>query len=29
MGEILAVGPPEEIRENQQVKDAYLGDMED
>jgi branched-chain amino acid transport system ATP-binding protein len=28
MGEILAVGPPEEIRENQEVKDAYLGEVE-
>jgi len=27
-GEILATGAPEEIRENQQVKDAYLGEME-
>ncbi len=29
MGEILAVGPPDEIRQNQAVKDAYLGEMED
>lgn len=28
MGEILAVGPPEEIRSNQEVKDAYLGEVE-
>lgn len=28
LGKILAVGPPEEIRENQEVKDAYLGEME-
>jgi branched-chain amino acid transport system ATP-binding protein len=27
-GEILATGPPSEIRENQAVKDAYLGEME-
>ncbi|MEA3221831.1 MAG: ABC transporter ATP-binding protein [Thermodesulfobacteriota bacterium] len=27
-GEILAVGSPGEIRENQEVKDAYLGEME-
>jgi len=27
-GEILAVGPPKEISENQEVKDAYLGEME-
>ncbi len=27
-GSILASGPPEEIRHNQAVKDAYLGDME-
>ncbi|MCJ7774597.1 MAG: ABC transporter ATP-binding protein [Desulfobacterales bacterium] len=27
-GEILAVGPPKEIGENQDVKDAYLGEME-
>ena len=27
-GEILASGPPEEIRENSDVKDAYLGHME-
>jgi len=29
LGKILAVGPPEEIRENQEVKDAYLGEMEE
>jgi branched-chain amino acid transport system ATP-binding protein len=29
LGEVLAVGAPEEIRENQQVKDAYLGEMEE
>ena len=29
LGEILAVGPPDEIRANQAVKDAYLGEMED
>jgi branched-chain amino acid transport system ATP-binding protein len=28
-GEILAVGIPQEIRENRQVKEAYLGEMED
>ena len=28
LGAILASGPPEEIRENQAVKDAYLGDLE-
>lgn len=27
-GEILAIGTPKEIKENQEVKDAYLGDME-
>jgi len=27
-GEIIAVGPPEEIKQNQAVKDAYLGDLE-
>jgi len=27
-GSILASGPPAEIRQNQEVKDAYLGDME-
>jgi len=27
-GEILAVGPPKEIGANQDVKDAYLGEME-
>jgi branched-chain amino acid transport system ATP-binding protein len=27
-GQVLAVGPPEEIKENRQVKDAYLGDAE-
>ena len=25
-GEVLASGPPEEIRQNQKVKDAYLGE---
>jgi branched-chain amino acid transport system ATP-binding protein len=28
LGAILVSGPPEEIRENQAVKDAYLGEME-
>jgi len=28
LGAILASGPPAEIRENQAVKDAYLGEME-
>ena len=28
LGRILASGPPREIRENQAVKDAYLGEME-
>jgi branched-chain amino acid transport system ATP-binding protein len=28
MGAILASGPPDEIRANQTVKDAYLGEME-
>ncbi len=28
LGRILAVGSPDEIRENQSVKDAYLGEME-
>jgi len=28
LGTILACGPPGEIRENQAVKDAYLGEME-
>jgi len=27
-GEILATGTPDEIRENQAIKDAYLGEME-
>jgi branched-chain amino acid transport system ATP-binding protein len=27
-GQILAVGPPVEIRQNQAVKDAYLGELE-
>jgi branched-chain amino acid transport system ATP-binding protein len=29
LGAILACGPPGEIRENQDVKDAYLGEMEE
>jgi branched-chain amino acid transport system ATP-binding protein len=29
MGNILASGPPKEIRENQAVKDAYLGETEE
>ena len=29
LGEILAVGPPDEISQNQEVKDAYLGEMEE
>jgi len=29
LGTILASGPPGEIRENQAVKDAYLGEMEE
>ncbi|MBW1925323.1 MAG: ABC transporter ATP-binding protein [Deltaproteobacteria bacterium] len=29
LGTILASGPPEEIREDQRVKDAYLGEMEE
>ncbi len=29
LGTILACGPPGEIRENQAVKDAYLGEMEE
>ena len=29
MGTILASGPPKEIRENQAVKDAYLGETEE
>jgi branched-chain amino acid transport system ATP-binding protein len=28
-GEIIAVGPPDEIKNNQAVKDAYLGHMGD
>jgi branched-chain amino acid transport system ATP-binding protein len=28
LGAILASGTPDEIRENQAVKDAYLGDLE-
>jgi ABC-type branched-subunit amino acid transport system ATPase component len=27
-GEILATGAPAEIRQNQAVKDAYLGDLD-
>jgi branched-chain amino acid transport system ATP-binding protein len=27
-GEILATGPPHQIRQNQAVKDAYLGETE-
>jgi ABC-type branched-subunit amino acid transport system ATPase component len=26
-GQILATGPPAEIRQNQAVKDAYLGEL--
>ena len=29
LGSILATGPPAEIRDNQAVKDAYLGEMEE
>ena len=29
LGTILACGPPDEIRDNQAVKDAYLGEMEE
>jgi len=29
LGTILACGPPDEISDNQAVKDAYLGEMED
>ena len=29
LGSILASGPPNEIRENQAVKDAYLGETEE
>ena len=29
LGEILASGSPDEIRDNQAVKDAYLGEMEE
>ena len=29
LGEILASGSPDEIRDNQAVKDAYLGELED
>jgi branched-chain amino acid transport system ATP-binding protein len=29
LGTILASGPPEQIRDNQAVKDAYLGEMEE
>lgn len=28
LGEVIASGPPDEIRENKAVKDAYLGEME-
>jgi branched-chain amino acid transport system ATP-binding protein len=27
-GTLIASGPPEEIKVNQEVKDAYLGDLE-
>jgi branched-chain amino acid transport system ATP-binding protein len=27
-GTIITTGPPEEIRDNQEVKDAYLGELE-
>jgi len=29
LGKILAVGSPEEVKENQDVKDAYLGELEE
>ena len=29
LGGVLASGPPDEIRDNQAVKDAYLGELED
>lgn len=29
LGGVLAAGTPDEIRENQAVKDAYLGEMEE
>jgi len=28
-GEVLASGPPDEIRQNQKVKDAYLGEEQE
>jgi branched-chain amino acid transport system ATP-binding protein len=29
LGRLLATGTPDEVRENQDVKDAYLGEMEE
>jgi len=29
LGRLLATGTPDEVRENQDIKDAYLGEMEE